>query len=300
MLMLLCSAVFINTTQAQQDSQYTQYMYNTGTLNPAYVGSRGMLELTTIYRSQWIGLDGAPKTFNFTANMPLKERSGLGFTVIHDEIGPSNESTIAADFSYTVPVADNLSLNFGIKGGINLLSVDFSLLNIRDPDEVFQENIDNRATPIVGAGLYLYNNTWYAGVSIPNLLRTEHYDSSSLSNATEKPHIYIIGGYVFDLSDSIKFKPAVLSKLVVGAPAAIDLSANFLFNERFTLGVAYRFDAAVSGLFGFQISERLMMGLAYDYTISDFSTYPSSMEFFLRFDVAKYAKRCKCVNPRFF
>jgi len=291
--------VFINTAYAQQDSQYTQYMYNTGTINPAYVGSRGMFELTSLYRSQWIGVEGEPKTLNFTTNMPLKEKSGLGIAFIQDQIGPSRESTITGDFSYTIPVADNLSLSFGIKGGLNILNIDYSILNIK-PDGVFQYNIEDRVTPIIGSGVYLYNNTWYAGLSIPNMLKTTHYDNSSLSNATEKPHIYVIGGYVFTLNNSILFNPAILGKFVIGAPASIDVSASFLFNDHLTLGLAYRFNAAVSGLFGFQISEKIMMGISYDYTITDFNTSPSSLEFFLRFDIAKYAKRCKCVNPRFF
>jgi len=273
-------------------------MYNTETINPAYAGSRGSLEFTSLYRNQWVGLEGAPETINFTGNAPLGERVGLGLTFTKDEIGPAEESTIAVDFSYTLPVNNSFNFSFGIKGGINLLNVDYTLLNI-DPDNVFQFNVDNRLTPIIGLGAYAYSNKWYMGLSVPSVLETTHYDDSTISNATEKPTLYAIGGYVFDLSDNIKFKPAVLGKFTSNASAAIDISANFLFHEKFTMGVAYRYDAAVSALAGFQISEQILIGYAYDYSVSGLGNYSSgSHEIFLRFEVFKSPSRA--ISPRFF
>lgn len=292
-----------NVCFAQQDSQFTQYMYNTGTINPAYTGTRGIMEITSLYRAQWVGLDGAPRTFNLTGGTPVGERIGLGISFIQDNIKPSEESTISADFSYTIPVNDRLKLSFGIKAGINLLNIDYGLLNL-DPgssDNVFQFNVDNRLTPIIGAGVFLYSEKWYMGLSVPNMLETTHYDVSTISNATEKAHFYITSGYVFDLSDNVKFKPAVLGKFTSGAPAAIDITANFLFNEKFTLGVAYRFDAAMSALAGFQITDKILIGYAFDYSTTKIANYSSgSHEIFLRFELNKFMNRCKCVSPRFF
>ncbi|MCX2679833.1 type IX secretion system membrane protein PorP/SprF [Galbibacter sp. EGI 63066] len=301
MVMLLCLS---HTARAQQDSQFTQYMYNTETINPAYAGSRGVLSLTSLYRTQWVGLDGAPKTLNFTANTPLgdEQKVGVGLTFTQDKIGPSDKSTIAADFSYTIPFNNDVRLAFGIKGGINLLNIDYSVLNIHNPNDALQQhNIDNKLKPIIGAGLYLHNNrTWYAGLSVPNILETTHYDDATVSNASEKAHLYAIGGYVFTLNPNIKFKPAVLGKFVMGAPAAIDVSANFLFSERFTLGAAYRLDAAVSALAGFQISEKLMIGYAYDYSTTELQNYSSgSHEIFLRFELGS-PKTKRFLTPRFF
>lgn len=289
---------------AQQDSQFTQYMYNTETINPAYTGSRGVLSLLGLYRTQWVGLDGAPQTVNFTVNSPFgaAKKVGAGLTFIQDRIGPSDESTIAGDFSYTIEMNNDVKFAFGLKGGFNLLNVDYSRLNIYNPSDALQQfNIDNRFQPLIGVGLYLHNDrTWYAGLSVPNLLETSHYNDTTVSNASEKANLYAIGGYVFTLSPSIQFKPAVLGKFVSGAPIALDLSANFLFNERFTLGAAYRLDAAISGLAGFQISDQLMIGYAYDYDTTDLVNYNSgSHEIFLRYEIgAKSVKRF--ITPRFF
>lgn len=301
-LLALMLIGMVTLSFGQQDSQYTQYMYNTQTVNPAYAGNRGMLSFNGLYRTQWVGLDGAPETLNFSMNTPVGEKGvGLGLAFFSDKIGPSTESNIMADFSYTINVSDNTKLSFGIKGGINLLNVDYTKLNIFDPnDPNFSENINNRLSPGIGAGLYLHNSDkWYVGLSVPNMLETDHYDDVATSTASERAHFYLIGGYVFDLSSNTKFKPAVLAKAVTGAPIALDASANFLFYDKFTLGAAYRLDAAVSGLAAFQVSDQLMIGYAYDYDTTELGNYNSgSHEFFLRFEFATKVR--KVVNPRFF
>jgi len=296
----MCSFAYTTISYAQQDSQFTQYMYNTETINPAYAGTRGSLNFTGLYRNQWAGLEGAPETLNFTVNAPVRERVGLGLTFIQDKIGPSDESTIAIDFSYTLPINDDIKFAFGIKGGVNLLNVDYSILTIEDPtDNEFQYNIDNRVTPIIGAGAYVFNDTWYVGLSVPNMLETTHYDDSTISNASEKPNFYAIAGYVFTLSDTVKLKPAVLGKFTSGAPIALDISANVLFFEKFTLGAAYRLGAAVSALVGFQISDTFFAGYSYDFDTTGLGNYNSgSHEIFLRFEIFKTTNRV--VSPRFF
>ncbi|PIA82385.1 hypothetical protein BFR04_11570 [Gaetbulibacter sp. 4G1] len=295
--------LFSTKIQAQQDSQYTQYMYNTQTVNPAYAGSRGTFGITSLYRNQWVGLDGAPETLNLSLNTPvgLTERVGLGLNFYKDKAGPADESSISADFSYTLNFDNDVKLAFGIKAGINLLNVDYSLLNIFDPSDALQQfNIENRLKPLFGLGLYLHNDrNWYVGLSVPNILETSHYDDTTVSNASERANIYAIAGYVFQLGKNTKFKPTVLGKYVSGAPVALDFSANFLFNEKFTLGAAYRLDAAVSALVGFQLSEGMMIGYAYDYSIQELTNYNSgSHEIFLRFKLGKRTRRL--ITPRFF
>lgn len=287
---------------SQQDSEYTQYMYNTVTVNPAYAGNRGVLSFNSLYRSQWTGLNGAPNSLTFSVNSPVGERGvGLGLSVIHDEVGPSTESNITVDFSYTIPLNLKTKLSFGLKGGINLLNVDFGKLDIRDRSELeFSQNIENRFSPNTGLGVYLhFDDRWYIGLSSPNILSTDHYDDSISSTASEKAHFYLISGYVFEINRGLKFKPAILTKAVKGAPLAFDASANFLFNERFTLGLSYRLDAAVSALVGFQINNRFMLGYSYDYDTTELGNYNSgSHDFFLRFEFTK--KTINSINPRFF
>ena len=299
-LLLFVSLFFvIPTAQAQQDSQYTQYMYNTHSVNPAYAGSRGSLSIMGVYRNQWVGLDGAPRTLNFSAHSPIGVKGvglGLGFT--SDQIGPTSASMITADFSYTIQLEDELKLAFGMKGGVSIWDVDPTKLNIFNPND-YDLRQENTASPVIGTGIYLYTPKWYIGISSPNVLKTQHYDEIQISTVSEKTHIYLIGGYVFTINPNLKLKPAILAKAVVGAPLALDFSANALLNETLTFGLAYRLDAAVSALAGFQISDQIMIGYAYDYDTTPLGNYNSgSHEIFLRFELGTRLKAK--VNPRFF
>lgn len=294
---LLLTTVY--ETQAQQDSQYTQYMYNTMSMNPGYSGSRGSLSMLALYRNQWVGLDGAPETLNFAVHSPIGVQGvglGLGFT--SDKIGPTTESVITADFSYTIDFARDLKLAFGIKAGYSSLSLDPNKLTIYNPND-YDLTQKNYGAPVIGAGFYLYADKWYLGLSSPNFLETEHYDDVQVSTATKKTHVYLIGGYVFTINPNLKLKPAVLTKVVIGAPIALDLSANALLYDRITFGLAYRLDAAVSAMAGFQVNDHIMIGYAYDYETTELSRYNSgSHEIFIRFELGTILKAK--VNPRFF
>lgn len=303
----LCALLFIGSSimavQAQQQSQFTQYMYNTISVNPAYAGSRDVLSATGLYRSQWIGLDGAPQTATFSINSPLKnDKLGLGLSIVNDKIGPQDVTNIGVDFSYNIPVFDTYRLFFGLKASANLLNVDFTKLDHYDPnDPMFQYNIESQFSPNIGAGVYLQSENSYFGISVPYMLETTQYDYSSTSRVVEKMHAYVIGGYVFDLSYNMKFKPAALAKIVSGAPLQLDLSANFLYNDKFTFGAAYRWDAAVSGMAGFQVTPGLMVGYGYDFDTRRLGNFNSgSHEVFLRFELFKSSNGVGIVSPRFF
>ncbi|MDO5986438.1 type IX secretion system membrane protein PorP/SprF [Flavivirga amylovorans] len=287
---------------AQQNPQFTQYMYNTATINPAYAGSRGLLSMTGIYRSQWVGLEGAPKVAQFSLNTPIGVNGvGLGFSVYNEEIGPSIENNIAIDYSYTIPFSDrDTKFSFGLKTGFQLLDVDYNKLLIYNPTEpIFQTNIEDRFQPIIGVGAMLHTDTWYVGLSVPNVLNTEHYDNSTISTASERMHVFVTGGYVFDLNDMWKFKPAFLTSIVSGSPLGVDVSANFWYNQKLTLGAAYRVDAAISALAGFQVTDQLMVGYAYDTDTTDLGRYNNgSHEIFLRWEL--FTRTRNKISPRFF
>ena len=304
-IIVLLSTVFSIEMNGQQDAQYTQYMYNTMTINPAYAGSRGVLSIAGLHRSQWVGLEGAPRTQTLNLHTPIgrKGKVGLGVSIVNDQLGPTDETYFDIDFSYTVNTSEQGKLSFGIKAGGHLLDVCFSCLNEYSPnDALLQSNIDNKFSPNVGAGIYYRNSEkWYIGLSAPNLLETKHFDESSLSTAKERINFYLIGGYVFDMSDSVKFKPAVLFKAVSGAPLQADLSANFLINDKLTLGAAYRWSAAFSGLVGLQLSDSFMVGFAYDRETTELGNTnfnDGSYEVFLRFEL--FNNRDKIISPRFF
>lgn len=299
-LMLLPIASF-----AQQDAQYTQYMYNTTVVNPAYAGSRQAMSLFALHRTQWVGIEGAPVTNSFSINTPISEsKVGLGLSFVNDQIGPSDENNIAIDFSYTIPASEKYKMSFGIKASANLLNVDFTKLDQYPGDPIFEENIDNKFSPNIGVGFYLHSDKGYLGLSAPNLIETEHFDGSATSSstshiATEKINYYLIAGYVFDMSPSLKFKPSLQTKYVQGAPLQVDLSANFMIEEKFVAGLAYRWSAAMSAMVGFQVSDSFFVGYAYDFDTTDLADYNSgSHEIFLRYEL--FNKFDKIISPRFF
>lgn len=285
---------------AQQDPQYTQYMYNTIQVNPAYAGSRGKTSIFGIYRAQWVGLDGAPTTAAASVNAPVGNKLGLGLSFVNDRIGPMDDNAISVDFSYTIDISYNYQLAFGLKGTADLLNVDFTKLNIFNPDDPgFQNNVDNQFSPNFGAGLFLYSDNTYFGVSVPDFLETKHYEHNTTSVAKDRMHYYFIGGHVFDLTYNLKFKPAAMVKATKGSPLQADVSANFLYDEKLTLGMAYRWDAALSALVGFQISKDIFVGYTYDMETTRLAEYNSgSHEIYLRFELVK--KNEKVENPRFF
>lgn len=301
--MLLCSG----WSYSQQDAQYSQYMYNTVSVNPGYAGSRGHLSIAALYRAQWVGLDGAPKTQTFNFHTPLGYNGvGAGISVVNDQIGPTSETYLDLDFSYTVLTGKEGRLSFGLKASAHLLDIRFSelnqdLTNPGGPDPTLQQDIDNRFSPNIGAGVYYHTTKFYAGLSVPRFLQTSHFDESSLSTAREQMNFYLITGYVFDLSAFWRFKPTLLVKAVQGAPLQADFSANFMYNDKFVMGAAYRWDAAVSGLVGFQVSPELMIGMAYDREITELGRAvfnDGSFEIILRYDFIKVLDNLK--SPRFF
>lgn len=297
----LIFAFLINTSFAQQDPQYTQYMYNTMTVNSAYAGQRDVLSITGLYRTQWVGINGAPETFSFGIHSPLRnEALGLGLSIVSDKLGPAQETYVDANFSYSIPVDDEgMELSFGLKGGVHLLGLDWSKGRFQESDYLFDDNV-NLFSPTIGAGIYLHSDDWYLGLSVPNFITTEHYNNSDFQNslAVERLHLFLIAGYVFDLSEETKLKPAILLKGVKGAPVIADISANLLFKERLTLGLAWRWDDALSGLIGLQVSDGLYIGYSYDKTTSGLKSFNNgSHEIMLRFELQKIGR---LISPRFF
>lgn len=284
----------------QQDAQYTQYMYNTINVNPAYAGSRGVMSIFGLHRTQWVGLDGAPVTNALSINSPIENSNiGVGLSFVNDRIGPTNENTISADFSYTIKTSETYKLSFGIKGTANLFSLDKDKLNPVNINDQSLVDLNNYFSPNVGAGVYFHSDKLYLGASVPNFLETKRYEDNTTAIYKERLNFYLIGGYVFDISSNLKFKPAFLTKVVEGAPLQLDLSGNFLINEKFVLGVAWRWSAAVSAMAGFQVNDGLYIGYGYDLETTKLRNYNSgSHEIFLRFELFKKAERI--VSPRFF
>tara|TARA_R110001583_G_scaffold195368_2_gene372328 strand:+ start:3777 stop:4679 length:903 start_codon:yes stop_codon:yes gene_type:complete len=295
--LLLGVIAFMSLTTAfgQQDPQYTQYMYNMNVLNPAYAGSRGVTSIGILGRTQWVGVEGAPRTVTLSGHAPVGKSVGLGMSVIHDEIGPVKEDNVYADFSYTIFTSSEGRLAFGLKAGVSFLDVR-ELITV-DPDPL---NIPiNRTSPNFGAGVYYYTNKWYLGLSAPNFLETEHLEKSGgvVSTASEKMHYFLTSGYVFEIADNLKLKPSTMVKATAGAPISVDLSLNLLVDDKVELGLSHRFDDSISAMIGFQVNDDFRVGYAYDYTTTRFGNFNSgSHEIMLLFDF----NRKNIKSPRFF
>ncbi|WP_264524111.1 type IX secretion system membrane protein PorP/SprF [Flavobacterium sp. N502536] len=290
------------SANAQQGAQYTQYMYNTLAINPAYVGTREAISITGLNRTQWSGIDGAPRTMNLSVSGPISEKIGLGASVVYDQIGPSNETLIAADISYNARLNYDYWLFFGLKASAALLNIDYTKLNpYNTNDLVFQNNVHD-FSPNIGAGIFLMSENTYVGISTPILIDTSDFDERKDIVARRRIHYYGMAGHVFEMSDNVKFKPTVLLDYVNGNALQINLSANFLVYNKLTLGTAYRWNAAVSALIGVQLTKGLFVGYTYDADTTKLGKYNSgSHELFFRFDLPiRIMRDCSCSSARFF
>ena len=278
----------------QKEPQYTQYMYNIGSFNPAYVGTVETPEIAGLYRAQWIDIPGAPRTFRFGVNIPFaNEKTGLGFNVVSDQLGPSTQTYVDVAYSYQVSISDNTKLSFGLDVGGSFLNVDFSkgVFEIENEPLLNTETL-NKFYPTIGAGTFLYSDDWYVGLSIPNFLTNGIYGDEVAVLVEDKVQFNFIGGYVFELSSGLKFKPAFMLNYLQGSPVNMNLSTNFLINDVVTLGASYRVDNALSGLAGFQVSSGMFVGYSYDYNTNGLGEFNNgSHEIILKFYLGKGSSR---------
>jgi len=288
--------------RAQQDPQYTQYMYNMSVINPAYAGSKESLSGGLLYRKQWVEIEDSPSTGTFFLHTPLGGNVGVGVSFINDRIGPVEENNLYADFSYTLNLGGEHRLAFGMKGGVTMHKIDFNTIYPTLPDVgdgVFGQGNPSEAFLNVGAGFFYYTDKYYLAFSVPNMLKGKYLDYNGVNYGSEEMHYFLTGGYVFDLSPNLKFKPFAMVKSSLNAPTSFDVSTNFLFSERFEIGATYRYEDSFGAMVNFAITPSLKIGYAYDHIISDLkTTTPSSHEFMLLFDL-NFPKKVSR-SPRYF
>lgn len=300
--------LFVIQLRAQQDPQYTQYMYNMSVVNPAYTTNElGMLNIGALYRTQWQNAIGAPKTLTFFAHTPFNDKIEMGISIITDDIGDGSlqENNIYADFAYILKLDGKSNLSLGLKGGITTFESNFNgfmLPEIQD-DPAFNENLNN-TFPNMGIGAFYNRENFYAGISAPNLLTSKHLENRDGINriGAEAIHMFAMAGYVYEVNPNLKVKPSVLSKIVKGAPLTIDASVNVLFNNRFEGGLSYRLEDSVSAMFNISIIPSLRIGYSYDYTLSNLGAFnDGSHEIFVLFDFDLFGlKKGYDKSPRFY
>jgi type IX secretion system PorP/SprF family membrane protein len=299
---LLLALGFFSEVSAQQDPHYTQYMYNMSVMNPAYAGSKESLSMGLLHRRQWIELEDAPTTSTFFGHSPVGKNVGLGLSVISDKLGPVEENNIYGDFSYTLKLGGEHKLALGLKAGLTLHNVDY-LTKIspslpQQNDGAFGANMSNSYFNF-GTGAFYYTNKYYLGLSVPNMLKATHLDFDGRTYGNETSHYFLTGGYVFDINENVKFKPFFMVKSSFEAPASLDVSTNFMFQDKFEIGATYRLDDSFGAMVNYAITPSLKIGYAYDHIVSDLNvTTPSSHEVILLFDVSFSKKVSR--SPRYF
>lgn len=281
--------LMIGSIYAQQETNYALYRYTMNVINPAYAGADGNTSLVSNLRSQWISVQGAPETQSFFFTMPAGEKVGLGLSIVSDQVFIESQTSFNIDFSYKLQLSEVTNLFLGLKAGGGTYNIDRNnLVNIGQGSDPALNNIDTGFKPNVGLGAYLLNDKYFVSLSVPSLLSSERIDNSNgrVTQATEEAHFYLSGGYNFSISESTEFRPSTMIRYVSGLPISADITAAFRFHKRIELGVAYRTDQAVTGLFMVNLADWMDLGYAYDSsTRSELSNVnDGTHEVFIRFN----------------
>lgn len=300
---IIVLALSLTTSQevfGQQEPQFTQYFDNTLFVNPAYAGSRGVMNMTAIHREQWVGFDGRPRSTTFSIHTPLSYESvGVGLTMVNDQAGPVTQRMVYGDFSYSLRFGNSdRKLAFGIKGGLNIINVGTAdLTTTTDNDPKLMQNVRNTMNPNFGFGIYYHSPAFFAGVSSPRILE-QSYGGVSTTNL-ERRHFFGIVGGVFNMNNAWKLRPTVQVKLTNGAPVSVDASITAIYKEKIWFGAMYRFDAAVGVFAQFLLTEQFRIGLASDYGTQRIQKYNvGTFEVMLSYDF-KFKKN-GIRSPRYF
>ena len=298
-IILVVLLVFSVDSYSQQDPHFSLYQYNRSVINPAYAGSSGDIESLFGVRSQWVGVADAPDTFSFNVNLPLKNKLGVGLTIVSDQVFVVSETHMYADISYKLQLSEKLDLFLGIKAGGSFLNVDLSRLSSNDA--LFTENVNN-FNPNVGAGLYLQSNRFYVTVSAPGLLQGDRYEKQGVVpvSASDALHFFAGAGYDYPISDSFDIRPSFLARGVIGAPLSVDLSLATMYKDRFELGVNYRLEESFTGFFTVEFLERFRLGYAFEQVTTAVSQFSSGThELVLKF-ILNTPKETPTINTNTF
>lgn len=282
------------STKAQQDSQFTQYVFNGLHINPAYAGTKGDYYLQSFYRSQWQGIKGAPKSFSIAADGSFYEgRVGLGLIVSNDEIGAQSNLSAYVNYAYKLLLDDDATsrLSFGVAGGMMQLGIDGNKLQAIDQgDAAIPLYSQTRIYPDARLGIYYSNKSYFAGFSATNVLAKymSGRNNDELLVPVPQPHIYLTGGALFTLDEDLKLKPTVLIKDDFKGPVSVDLNAFFLIKETIWLGGFYRSgfnihnnnlqpDLPISSSIGLITelfaTQDLRIGYSFDYSLNKLRNY---------------------------
>lgn len=298
---------------AQQEEQYTQFMFYKLGFNPGYAGGQSGANISVLARNQWIGFDGAPQTQLITFNTPLlNDRVGLGGSILRQSIGVTSYYTAEAAYAYRIKAGRGV-LGLGLQGSVRLLRINYAALDGTqsiDIDNAVPASLQSKYIPNFGFGAYYNTDRFYLGISAPRLLQNNIViNDEALFVNKERRHYYFMGGLILPLGESVQLQPQMLLKFISDVPFDADLNCNFIFNERFTTGLSYRLGGnsdtnngeSVSLLLAAQVTDNLLLGISYDATLTDLRNHSSgTAEIALRYGIGGISKGKDFVSPRFF
>jgi type IX secretion system PorP/SprF family membrane protein len=290
----------VTHVMAQQEAMYTHYAFNTLAINPAYAGSREALTVTALHRSQWVGFKGAPSSQTINIHAPVKEDMGVGLSFGHDRVGPLNSTSIFADYAYKIPVS-NGKLALGLKAGMDMYSIDLTSLTAIDAGDVSAQNY-SKVNLNFGVGAHYSTDKYFVGLSTPRILPMRYYpDNVKGFKANEQLHLYLMGGYIFDVNSKIQLKPIALIKTTGAAPTQAELTAIASLEKKLEIGAMFRTGDAFGVLVGFNFDNSLRLGYSFDwsYGLNTGRYNAGSHELVLRYDFVQGVQK-KIVSPRNF
>lgn len=301
-LPVLLTGILSHLQGQQYDPLYTQYMFNSQAINPAYAGTSGVLSTMLMSRSQWVGFSDAPNTQTFTINAPITPKSiGLGFSMIYDWIGPVINMNFSLDYSFRFRISENVNMSLGLKGSLNSFQKDLSKFwNEVGNDDTYYQEVDTRLLPNFGFGAYCYGNRFYVGASVPRLLENDIGDDGSVSSTHKENRLYVLmGGAIIGAGPSVKIKPSFLMRASNSAPLSYDLNINVLINEMLWVGALFRPSEAYGALLQVQITNQFRVGYAFEMSYNNMTSHhKGTHEIMLNYDFVFRKENVQ--NPRYF
>jgi len=296
------SLIFING-YSQQEAQFTQYMDNMLYYNPAYAGSRDMMNIAVLHRQQWAGFKGAPMSTTFALHTPLRyDNVGVGLSLLNDNVGPTNSTWINADVSYSLRFKKHKGrLSFGIKGGINLLNGDLvSLVKQDENDQFLNVRFKNDVQPNIGGGIYYHSDQWFIGVAVPKIIDNlkNAGDFTNVEYIAQRHYYLTVGGYI-KANRMLKIRPSAMLKITERAPLALDMSLAFIFYDKVWLGGNYRLMESGGLILQYQISNQFKIGYAFEMSTTKLRAFNAGThEILLSYDLLFKSK--SLATPRYF
>jgi type IX secretion system PorP/SprF family membrane protein len=256
----------------QQDPIFTNYLQNPIAFNPAIAGTINGLNLSLLSRHQWVGLEGAPTSYSFGAHTPyVKQNMGLGFNIMTDKAGPLRNTHITGSYAYQITVVEGIRLSMGLKAGISSYNAKIGDLLVNDPTDPNFQTDENRISPNMGVGFYLYSKNYYAGFSVPRLIEAKLNKEYRASKEPYNPQMYLMGGYNFNINRDWEILPSMLIGIMPGSPMSTDVTVQFLYLKRFYFGTHYRIGDATGLFVNVKVNNDFALGYAFDFTLNKLS-----------------------------